>query len=58
MKAMILAAGFGTRLQPLTESIPKAMVPVNGTPIIELIIKRLTQAGFRDIIINLHILGT
>lgn len=57
MKAMILAAGFGTRLKPLTESIPKAMVPVNGTPIIELIIKRLKKAGFTEIIINLHYLG-
>jgi NDP-sugar pyrophosphorylase family protein len=57
MKAMILAAGYGTRLQPLTDSIPKAMVPVNGMPIIELIIKRLKRAGFKDIIINLHYLG-
>jgi len=54
MKAMILAAGFGTRLRPLTESIPKALVEVNSRPILEIIILRLIKYGFRDIIVNVH----
>jgi NDP-sugar pyrophosphorylase family protein len=57
MKAMILAAGKGTRLQPLTNSMPKALVPVNGIPILEIIIKRLISFGFTEIIINVHYLA-
>jgi len=56
MKAMILAAGFGTRLKPLTEDTPKALIAVNGIPLIELQIKKLSSIGFTDIIINvLHL---
>jgi NDP-sugar pyrophosphorylase family protein len=54
MKAMIFAAGSGTRLLPLTEHKPKALVEVNGTPMLELIIKKLVGYGFNDIIINVH----
>jgi NDP-sugar pyrophosphorylase family protein len=54
MKAMILAAGLGTRLRPLTETKPKALIEVNGKPILEIIILRLKKYGFRDIIINVH----
>ncbi len=54
MKAMILAAGYGTRLRPLTDTIPKALVEINGTPLIELVIKKLIAAGVREIVINLH----
>lgn len=54
MKAMILAAGLGTRLRPLTNYQPKAMVEVNGKPLIEIIIRRLKKYGFNDIIINVH----
>ena len=54
MKAMILAAGLGTRLRPLTNFQPKAMVEVNGTPLIEFVIRRLKYFGFDDIIINVH----
>jgi NDP-sugar pyrophosphorylase family protein len=54
MKAMILAAGLGTRLLPLTETTPKALVEINGRPILEIIILRLKKYGFRDIIINVH----
>ena len=57
MKAMILAAGLGTRLRPLTNHIPKALVPVGGTPMIEIILRRLKNAGFREVIINLHYLA-
>ncbi len=54
MKAMILAAGLGTRLRPLTNYQPKAMVEVNGMPLLELVIRRLKYFGFEDIIINVH----
>jgi NDP-sugar pyrophosphorylase family protein len=56
MKAMILAAGLGTRLKPLTDTMPKAVVRINGIPIIGIIIRRLVNYGFTDIIINLHYL--
>ncbi len=52
--AMILAAGLGTRLRPLTDTMPKAMVPYQGTPMIESLLYRLRDAGFRRIVINLH----
>ena len=54
MKAMILAAGLGTRLRPLTETTPKALIEVNDRPILEIIILRLKKYGFQDIIINVH----
>lgn len=54
MKAMIFAAGFGTRLYPLTATRPKALLEVQGTPLLELIITRLRWHGFRKLIINVH----
>jgi len=54
MKAMILAAGFGTRLKPLTDHTPKALIEINNVPIIEHQIRRLTSLGFNDIIINVY----
>jgi len=54
MKAMIFAAGKGTRLKPLTDNTPKALIKVNGTPMIELVIKKLISIGVREIIINVH----
>lgn len=54
MKAMILAAGMGTRLQPLTLTKPKALVEVNGVPMLEIVIRRVIKYGFNDIIINVH----
>jgi mannose-1-phosphate guanylyltransferase len=57
MKAMVLAAGQGTRLHPLTEHTPKALVPVAGRPMIEYSLFLLKRYGIRDIIINLHHLG-
>ncbi len=54
MKAMILAAGYGTRLQPLTLSQPKALVEVGGKPLLEWIILKLIKAGVDSIIINVH----
>ena len=49
MKAVLLAAGLGTRLRPITNDVPKCMVPVNGMPIIERQIKNLIENGVKDI---------
>lgn len=57
MKAMILAAGFGTRLKPLTDRVPKCMVPVRGKPLIEHTIEWLVSFGVTDIIMNVSHLG-
>ena len=54
MKAMILAAGFGTRLRPLTETVPKPMVPVLNRPLLERTIELLRQANIQDIAVNAH----
>ena len=53
---MILAAGVGSRLDPITRTTPKPMVPVVGLPVIEHIIRLLEQHGFDDIICNTHYL--
>lgn len=53
MKAMILAAGLGTRLRPLTTTTPKALIDVDGTPMIERVIGRLKAAGVTEVIVNL-----
>ena len=57
MKAIILAAGRGTRLAPLTDHTPKPLLPVQGKPLIEWQIERLVEAGIVNIAINLHHLG-
>ncbi len=57
MKAMILAAGLGTRLKPITNTIPKALVKIDGKPLIQHIIEKLKRAGANEIIINIHHLG-
>ncbi len=54
MKAMIFAAGLGTRLKPLTDTIPKALVPIHGKPLLEHIILKLKTAGIEEIIVNVH----
>ena len=54
MKAMVLAAGQGTRLRPLTDTQPKALVPVGGRPMIEYSLLLLRHYGIRDVVINLH----
>lgn len=55
---MILAAGRGERMRPLTDRIPKPLVPVHGKPLIEYHLERLAQAGIERIVINLAWLGT
>jgi len=54
MKAMIFAAGLGSRLKPLTDTIPKALVPINEKPLLEHVIIKLKNAGFDEIIVNVH----
>lgn len=54
MKAMIFAAGMGTRLKPLTDAVPKALVPVCGEPLVSHVIKRLRRAGIDEIVVNVH----
>lgn len=54
MTAMIFAAGMGTRLKPLTDIIPKALVPVCDKPLLQHVIERVTSAGCHDIVINVH----
>lgn len=54
MKAMILAAGLGTRLRPLTDNLPKALVPFKGIPLLERIIRNIASAGIDHIVVNVH----
>lgn len=53
-QAMIFAAGLGTRLKPLTDTMPKALVPVGGQPLLWHVIQKLKAAGFGRIVINVH----
>lgn len=57
MRAMLFAAGKGTRLRPITDQIPKALVPVAGKPLLAIVIERLRNAGVREIVINIHHFG-
>jgi len=54
MKAMILAAGLGTRLRPLTNDRPKALVEIGGRTLLEIVLTRLASFGVRDVIVNVH----
>src|SRR6266849_10786472 len=54
MKAMILAAGLGTRLRPLTDDRPKALVEIDGRTLLEITLSRLRDFGVREVIINVH----
>jgi N-acetyl-alpha-D-muramate 1-phosphate uridylyltransferase len=57
MKAMLFAAGLGTRLQPLTNDRPKALVEINGKTLLQHAIEHLKKHGIRDIIVNIHHFG-
>lgn len=57
MKAMILAAGVGSRLDPLTRNLPKPLVPIVNRPVMEHIVELLAKHGFNEIMVNLHYLG-
>ena len=54
MKAMVLAAGLGTRLRPLTDNRPKALVEVGGHTLLEITLRRLASFGIREVIVNVH----
>lgn len=58
MKAMVFAAGYGQRLRPMTETLPKAMIPLRGRPMIEYSLRLLGHSGITEVIINLHHLGS
>lgn len=53
-QAMIFAAGLGTRLRPLTDTMPKALVPVSGRPLLWHVVQKLKAAGFGRIVVNVH----
>jgi mannose-1-phosphate guanylyltransferase len=57
MKAILLAAGFGTRLRPLTNVLPKCLVTINGKPLLEIWLERLFSAGVDRVLINTHYLS-
>lgn len=57
MRAMLFAAGKGTRLRPITDRLPKALVLVAGKPLLAIIIERLRNAGVEEIVINIHHFG-
>lgn len=54
MKSLIFAAGLGTRLKPLTDTMPKAMVPIAGKPLISILIEKMIQCGCTEIVVNVH----
>ena len=56
MRVLLLAAGFGTRLAPLTNTIPKCLVPIAGRPLLDYWLDLLAQAGLHEVLINLHYL--
>jgi mannose-1-phosphate guanylyltransferase len=57
MKAIILAAGLGTRLRPITSTIPKCLVPINGVPLLELWLRDCERAGVDGVLVNTHYLA-
>src|SRR2546423_7961422 len=54
LKALLAAAGMGTRLRPLTNVLPKCLMPINGRPLLGIWLDMLSEAGASDIIVNLH----
>src|SRR5689334_10237670 len=54
MKAFLLAAGNGTRLRPLTDNIPKCLLPIQGVPLLEIWLNNCKAAGITDLLVNTH----
>ncbi|MDQ6728250.1 MAG: nucleotidyltransferase family protein [Actinomycetota bacterium] len=54
MKAFLLAAGLGTRLRPITDTLPKCMVPVAGRPLLDIWLDNMARAGIDEVLVNLH----
>ncbi len=57
MKALLLAAGLGTRLKPITNTIPKCLVPINGKPLLEYWLENLSEVGINEFLINISYLS-
>ena len=57
MKVILLAAGFGTRLRPLTNNLPKCLVPIKGKPLLKIWLEKLVNAGLNTFLINTHYLS-
>jgi mannose-1-phosphate guanylyltransferase len=57
VKALLLAAGFGTRLRPLTLEVPKCLVPINGRPLLDYWLEMIFNAGIETVLVNLHYLS-
>lgn len=54
MKALVFAAGLGTRLRPLTDTLPKALVPVGGIPLVDHVLRKLADGGVTEAVVNVH----
>jgi len=54
MKAFILAAGSGTRLRPLTDNVPKCLLPIRGVPLLQIWLENCAAAGIKEVLINVH----
>lgn len=54
MKAMVFAAGLGTRLRPITDTLPKALVPVCGEPLLGHVLRKLQRSGYTEAVVNIH----
>lgn len=57
MKAFVFAAGLGTRLKPITDTMPKALVPIKGKPLLGHVMERLQAAGIQEFVVNIHHFG-
>lgn len=57
MNALLLAGGIGSRLRPITDSVPKCLVPINGRPLLDIWLEALMKAGFQEIVVNTHYLA-
>ena len=53
-KTILLAAGYGKRLKPITNELPKCLVPINGRPLLDIWLNKLTKEGFGPFLINTH----
>src|SRR5215470_5179197 len=54
MKAFILAAGSGTRLRPLTDTVPKCLLPIQGVPLLQIWLENCSSAGITEVLVNVH----
>src|ERR1700691_1289584 len=57
MKAFLLAAGHGTRLRPLTDNLPKCLLPIKGTPLLAIWLEQCRRFGINEVLVNIHSLA-